>query len=453
MLFGIIIIALILRVYDLPSKSAFIGDTAWFFVAAKNIFESGNIPLVGITSSHTWLNQGALWTYILAFTLPFIKFNPIGMAYLVAIFDVVTLLVIFIFCRNFFSTRIAFFSVFIYATSPLVILNSQIPYHTYPIPLLTVLLIFCVLKWVNGNIKYFPFIFLLLGLLYNFQISILPLGFTFAAIFLFGLVKKTSWLKRVINRKIIFYSLIAFLIPMTPMLIYDLSHGFSQTIKVFVWIGYRIAVTFGYPPLHPDVPGETWKTVAIFLSEYIKLTYFLPHISLALLILASSVIFAIYQIYKNKFKNKNLIALLLFFTLPVISYIVAKTNSAAYLPMLIPQAIILAGFMFGSINRKYTYILVVIVFIISLLNISYFKNYDRGEGIDKKIENAKEIVKKANGDPYNIIILGESSKHKSSVSNYEYLAWWLGHGPSNENEKIKIYVNEKPGMIVIDRGL
>lgn len=66
LLIAILIIGAFLRFDRLPQLVAFIGDQGWFYLSARDVLLSGNIPLVGITSSHTWLHQGPRWTYLLA---------------------------------------------------------------------------------------------------------------------------------------------------------------------------------------------------------------------------------------------------------------------------------------------------------------------------------------------------------------------------------------------------
>jgi len=72
----IFILAAFLLLYKLETYMPFIPDQAWFYLSARDIFVKGQIPLLGITSSHTWLHQGALWTYMLAGALWIGRFNP-----------------------------------------------------------------------------------------------------------------------------------------------------------------------------------------------------------------------------------------------------------------------------------------------------------------------------------------------------------------------------------------
>jgi len=56
----IVLIGGFLRFDRLSALMMFIGDQWWFYLSARDLILTGNIPLVGITSSHIWIYQGPL---------------------------------------------------------------------------------------------------------------------------------------------------------------------------------------------------------------------------------------------------------------------------------------------------------------------------------------------------------------------------------------------------------
>jgi len=448
----IILIGLILRAYNLENKITFNGDAAWFFVSAREMITQKIIPYVGITSSHVWLHQGAFWTYMLAFVLPLVKYNPINVAYFTILLDLATLILVYLFCKKYFSEKVALFASLFYATSPLLIFSSQNPYHTTPIPFLTILLLFSVMKWIKGNINFFPIIILLLSFLYNFQISVLPLIFSVFVLLLFGIYRKTSWTEKLINIKIILSSLLAFFIPMIPMLLHDLSHGFSQTLKVGIWIAYRIVVLLGYPPINPDFKGDSWNSIINFFLDYNSRYFFSRNIWISLGIFSISLIFLIYAAKKNKFKNVSENILILFLIIPITAYFVSKTNSAAYLPMFFVQLAVLIGYFFANIKKKYFFVSTSIFAMLILINsFGVLSSYEKN-AIKSRINASEKIIKITSGKPYNIVMVGPVSKFDSSRLNFDYITWWLGYPPSGNEEKTIIYINEQNDRIIINKG-
>lgn len=448
-LLPILIIAFILRAYNLADKIAFIGDAAWFFVSAKNMITDGVIPYVGITSSHVWLHQGAFWTYILAPILVLTKFNPIYVSYFTIFLDLATLTLVYYFASKYFNFKTAIFASLFYATSPLLITSSQNAYHTSPIPFLTILLIYSVIRWVKGSVKFFPIVILLTTFLYNFQISILPLAFCVISILIYGTYKRTNYATHLKNKKIITFSFLAFLIPMIPMLLHDLTHGFPQTLKVGVWLVYRVAVLFGYPPVNPEFKGDSWNSIINFILDYNSRFFFVNSKLIALIIFSSVFLFLLCKAYKNNFKSVQENILIIFTFIPVISYLLSKTNSGAYLPMLFVQLAILVGFLFGNVRKKY-FVFSTGVFLIIIGFNAYLslKSYI-GIPIKPRIEYSKEIIKMSGNEPYNIVILGPNSKFYSSQLNFEYLTWWLGKEPATQPVRKKIYVDELADRIII----
>ncbi len=457
-LLGILILSLFLRTYRLDELMTFIGDQGWFYISARDMVLTGEIPLVGIASSHTWIHQGALWTYILAILFKLFNFNPLAGAYFTAILGAFSVFLVYKMGSSMFSSRVGVISSFLYASSPLIIFHSRMSYHTSPIPFFTILFIYSVYKWIKGNTLFFPISIFLLAVLYNLELATFSFTVTFILIFLFGVLRKTKWGRGVLKLKIIIYSILAFLIPMFPMIIYDLSHGFPQTLKFIVWVVYRIAVFLGYPPLHPNVPGETWTTFFSFNSFFIQKLIFFSSMPISFVILISSLLLLIAIILKQtrskQYKLSYLLIFLLFF-IPLIGFVLQKTNSEAYLPIFFPTIMIILGISFDYF-LKHRLLLLPIFFIILFVGISNSflfinQNYFTDITFNDRINAAKKIIKEANGRPYNLIGKGAGSQHKSFTMNHEFLTWYFGHGPSDKKEKLQFIISEQPYKIEIER--
>jgi hypothetical protein len=447
-LLSILILGLFMRTFRIQEQMSFIGDQAWFYLSARDLVIDGKIPLVGITSSHTWLHQGALWTYILAVLMKLFGFNPVIGAYFSAIFGTITIWVVYYIPRKMFSRKIGLIAAFFCATSPTIILDSRLTYHTTLMPLFTALLIYTVYVFVKGNLKIFPWIIFLLAILYNFEIACVSLIITFVLILFYGLIKRRKWAVGIFNKKIIGFSLLLFLIPMLSMIIYDFNHGFPQTIKVVIWMGYKIAILFGYPPVSTVTGGENLTTFVNFNFMLLKSAYFFKNIWIAILLMAISVCFVLYKIlhgYKMKKDITAYIIIFSFFMVPLGLYIGAKTNSGAYTLMFYIQTMIMLGIVFGhNFKKKYFgYCFIIVAFLIGMTN-SYFLLNDyllRAHNFTDQINKANYIINVAKGRPYNILSFGPNSQYISSTMPYEYLTWWFGHGPSKKDETLKFYLN------------
>ncbi len=456
-LIAIILLGAFLRFYKLSELMQFIGDQGWFYWSAKQLLVDNQIPLVGIASSHPWIHQGALWTYILAAILTLFDYNPFIPAYFVAFLGIVTILIVYLISKEMFSRRVALISSFLFAVSPLVINESRLAYHTAPIPTVSILFIYFIYKCIKDDKRFFPISVFLVGILYNLEIATFTLIGTFALIILYGFVRRKKWAMGLLNVKILLFSAIALLIPMIPMIIYDLSHGFPQTLKFVVWVFYKIFLIFGFSPIHSNPPGETWKSFAIFNIDVVRHIIFLPSGLISVLFLLFVLLIFIYLNYKSWLHNKidlSSAVLLVFLVIPTLAFLSQKTNSGAYLSMLFPQWIILIALTSNQIMKKYRATVIISLFFvfIALLN-SYIlikNNYFVTTNINDKLKVSKQIIQAAGITSYDIVGKGNGSQYESFITPYEYLTWYLGNPPSTRSVRRRFYVSEYPDRINLE---
>ncbi len=202
LLWLVVILGAALRFYRLPSLMPFIGDQAWFYLAARDAFLGRGLPLMGITTSITWLRQGALWTYLL---VPLIA-HPVLPAILTSLTGVLSIYLIY-FLGGWPASLLL-------ATLPLAVLQSRMPYHTSLIPLLSIL--------------YFLFLRrhrdFLAGLFLGFLYQLHLLTFIFWPVMLFR--------RRLVP---------GFILGILPFLLV----GPVQTFGIFAWIAKHALTSFG----------------------------------------------------------------------------------------------------------------------------------------------------------------------------------------------------------------
>lgn len=447
----IVILGTILRFYKLEQTMSFIGDQGWFYLSARDLLIEQKIPLVGITSSHTWINQGALWTYLLAPILWIFQFNPISGAYLAIVFDVLSIILLYKVGEVLFSKQTGLIAATLYSFSHLIILTSRIPYHTTPIPFFTILAIYFFYKWLQGSPRSFVVLIFLLGVLYNLQLSTALFGVLVFSLFLIGIYKKAHYVNVIINKKYIILSFIAYLISMLPMLLYDLSHKFVQTVGFIVWMLYKVVMVFGFPTGKEESHFSYFDILAFGTERYMHLVFPYSMVVSTILFIMSF----IYLIDKSIKKNKNAFLLLILNSVLIIGFFVAKTPSGAYVPLLLPGLLLSLAYMLSTILRRFP--LSIILFILMIIsNIQYLllHNYTfvpQQNTFTDRLNVAKYIVKEANGKEYNLIGSGNASQFSSFTMNYEYLAWWLGNGPTKEETSLKFSIEESDYQLKVKK--
>jgi len=444
-----------LGLYKLSERMIFIGDQGWFYISARDMILSGKIPLVGITSSHTWLHQGPIWTYILALILWIFRFNPISGGYFSAFLSTITVFFIYKFGEKIFSRRVGLIAALLYTTSPLIIVNAQMPYHTSPIPLLTLGLIYSVYRWIRGKAHFFPITIFFMGLLYNFELATQIFWFPIMLVFIMGFIKKKRWVHAVFKIRILFISLILFILPMLPILIYDINHEFMQTIKFFVWIPYRVIGQLFWFRTGSLLIGQDKSFVSMlnFFGAGYKNLIFVSNFTVSLLVTFLSVGYLIYFLAATNKTKKDLFSpiniLLTFIIVPMIGVFINMTPSGAYLPLFFPGIIIFTAWIFNMImNKKYLFLpILALIFLIVIGNISFYLDDSKSKQIyglyfSQRLNAVKTMIKNTHGEKYNIVGKGSGSQFESFTMNYEYLAWWLGNSPVRSPQKLKYIIQE-----------
>lgn len=129
----LILLAAGLRFYDLDRVSHF-ADMDWFFTSARQTLATGQLPLLGITASITWLHQGPLWTYLLllpiALSIPPQVLTMIG--------GVATVALAYFAAGPAAATMLALL--------PLAVVTAQTAYHTSLVPLFFFVAYLCLMR-------------------------------------------------------------------------------------------------------------------------------------------------------------------------------------------------------------------------------------------------------------------------------------------------------------------
>lgn len=444
LIFLIFLSGLSLRLNSI-SYMSFIGDQGWFYLSARDALVNTNIPLVGITASHTWVHQGPFWTYILSIIFFLTKYNPLAPGYFTAVFDALTIILIYWVSSRLFSTKVAVLSSIIYAFSPILIIFSKMPYHTSPIPLFTLLFFFFICKLAKGNEKYLPFSVLMLSVLYNFELATQVLW----AVLMLVLIFNFKTLRKKITKNLIFKTITFFILPLIPVIIYDLNHGYVQTFKFAAWgiLSPVKSLIFGSFSQH------SYLEFGIFFLNFIKELLLYPTAIVSVVIFIGSAVFLAKKVREEKEKyNSSDFILLISILIPLSALFFNKTASDAYLPIFFPLVVLAVGRMFSAVRPFSASLFVVLM--ISLVNLYYIlsTNYFTlgvGNLFKDRLNISKEIIKKSKGGVYNLTGKGEGSEHRSFTMNYEYLTWYLGNAPSKESKKIKFVIEEKNNTIYL----
>lgn len=455
----VLAVSLFLRIYRLSELMPFIPDQGWFYLSARNMLLTGVIPLVGPPTSHPWIHHGPLWTYALATLLYVFKFNPVAPAYYIAYLGVVTVFLIYFAGSRMFSKKTGLIAGLLFATSPLVVVNSRIPYHTSPIPFFVIILFYLTFVWVKGKPWAFPLITFLLAILYNHEITTFVFDVTIFLIFSYGFFRKKEFLRKTLQPKIFAFAVVFFIIPLIPFIIYDTNHGYKQTVGFLAWLGYRIVkLPISFFNKSFVSKGSNPSTVPEFLSYYTQLVFVGSNIFSSFLLIAS--VFTSFFILIKK-RNTSVILLLLFFSVSIIGLFVHRVPIEADVLLISPFFILLIAvsieYMMSFKKLKF---LTVLIFVIICAGNTYFiltTNYfTSAEGYQKitfrtRMLATEQVIQLAHGKAYNIVGKGNLSSFPVFLDPYVYLLWYKGNAPSEKKENNLIQIWENGNQIIITK--
>ncbi len=438
LLFFSLLLAYVLRVSNIANGMPFIGDQGWFYLSARDLILEGKIPLVGITSSHIWLHQGPLWTYMLAPVLFLFGFNPVSGAFITIFFGVLSAFLIYKLGSEMFSKNAGLIASLLYASSPLIVFFDRIPFDPGPIPFFTLLYFYSIFKWLKGEKKFFPVIFLLVAILYNLELATFTLVFPLLIIFFYGFFTKKDWLLKILKKDTLLWSLVLFLIPMIPVIIYDFSHGFNQTI---IFLGWTIYKPFSALIKHSFGNSfSSLSTTIFFLFESVRKILLINNQIASILIFLTGSFILINKIRLKRDTASAILVLISFFSLGGI--LINQTSSDAYLPIIFPFIILTAAIFFDYFIKVFKPTALILVGVI-LLNSLATLSSDKINYFAERMMVTNKIIKLAQGQNYNLVGKGEGSQYESFTMNYEYLLWWKKNPVSKKNEKLKIVIYEK----------
>lgn len=456
-------LSLLLRTYHMSSVMQFIPDQGWFYLSARDMILTGNIPLVGPPTSHPWIHHGPLWTYALAVIFLISNFDPVFPAYFIGVLGSLTVLIFYYCIKRMFGNNTAVLCAILFACAPLIVMNSRIAYHTSPIPFFVILLFFLVYKWLKGAVIVFPIICFLLGVLYNHEITTFVYFICVGILFIYGLFARKIWVQNILKVKILFLSCVSFLIPMTPFIVHDIQNGYGQTLKFLVWVGYRL-VKAPLSIFHPSFAssGSNPSTFGEFFTYYSQLVY-LPNILIPIVVAAITVLYILFNLkdyifikkYANNFKlglytekiNTENVLLSLFLGVGFVGLLSHRVPIEADTLLIAPFLIILSAKAIRWItNRKFKSALAIVLFI-SVGNVYYLFYTDfltqntknNRISYSTRLQAIDKIVSVTGEKSYTIVGRGELSSFPVFLMPYEYLLWWKGKPVSKDKPEAQIF--------------
>jgi 4-amino-4-deoxy-L-arabinose transferase-like glycosyltransferase len=235
-----LLLGIFLRIYEISSNYFFSGELGKELLYVQSLVISHSFPLIGLATSHEWLNYGPIYYWIL---IPLVKIFgefPFILFWLALVVSIVGILVTYFIFKKIIDKKFALILSFFISLSPLWIWASRLSkLHTFFFILIPIF-IYLLFKIWKKNVKVIFWLGVVYGALFSFHFSQIPF---FAVILGVFLIKRKS-LK--IGDYIKFT--IGLIVLNITILIYDAGHNFDMIRNMAIWVPYRIAGFLGIYP-------------------------------------------------------------------------------------------------------------------------------------------------------------------------------------------------------------
>lgn len=223
-IFFILTVAATLRFYNLPNSFIFAGDEEHQAILAQDLIKHFHIIWIGVNAAHLGFYLGPYWAYFTAFWLWLSHGDPLITGYISSSIGIITTLLIILTGNSLFNKKTGLLAGLLYASLPLMVFLDQKYWNPTLIPLLSLLILFTLLK-AKENPKWSILFGISAGLIFHTHLSLFPLLF----IAVYWLIRQ----KIKPSKAVIFLSLASFLLMLAPLIAFDYFHKGSNITTPF----------------------------------------------------------------------------------------------------------------------------------------------------------------------------------------------------------------------------
>ncbi len=219
-LFSIVSVGLFLRLYKLPSMVGFDFDQEYAAMFAQTILKVFPIQMIGQGLSVQGLFMGPFYFYYLVPFFALTGLDPIGGYIGSIVLGTGTIILYYVLLRRVFGRVAGIIGALLASTLLLYIQYDWAMAPAYSSTFIILITWFCLYKYWHGNTAYL----LLLSFVFGMYTSIHPILFPFYFLFVLVFLVK----RRVPSFKIGIFSLLLFILPLTPLLLFEYFRHFLE---------------------------------------------------------------------------------------------------------------------------------------------------------------------------------------------------------------------------------
>lgn len=435
----ILAVAAFFRFYDIPGYMTFLGDEGRDALIVKKLLVESDLPFIGPPTSVGNIYLGPLYYYMMAAPMAIFWLNPAAAAYQVAIIGVLVVFLIYYLSREWFGRLPAAGTSFLYAISPVTIIYSKSSWNPNPTPFFSLIAILGLYKaHKSGNFLWF----ILTGgaLAAALQMHYLAL-ILLPIVAILWLYELSLNLRRKLKRSYFWFgtlgAILAFIILMSPLVIFDFKHNF---------LNYRaLKELFASGVVGLDFLNLLARSFSIYKDNLIGRFIAGEQNLLSWLLAAVTImplIYAIYLKWKGKVLEWPYLMLGVYLIVGLLGLTFYKQSIYDhYLGFLNPAPYLLLGALFSIVSTsdvvsnlgqfthpKWLVKVLIALVVVGLTLVNLQKNplqYSPNNQLVRTQEIAKFVIVESSNKPFNFALLAQNNYDAA----YQFYLDLYGHKP------------------------
>ncbi len=389
----IILVGVFLRFYRLDDFAMFLSDQGRDAIIIKRILTGEHFPAIGAPTSVGQVYLGPFYYYFIAPWLLLFNFKPVGLAFGVAFFSSIFLLINYFVVKKLINKRTAYLSTFFLTLSSTLVDFSRFSWNPNLLPLFSFLTAYFTIESIRSKKWYF---FALTGAFLSFSVQLhylaLFLGLPVAIVYVYYLVKtKGHLINKFLN---LFISAFFFVLFTLPLIIFDLRHDFLNSKNFLL--------------LFKSSQSLTSNKLDNLFNTFISLNKYSLNISLntwqTIILLIFILLSSLIILYRSKSQIK--IFILFFLTCFLGLSLYSGPKFPHYLAMVFPFYFLIISYFLAEISSDLLgkIVLVIFIFMYSLLSFPKFGfiNMPAANQIGQAQKVADLLAEKIDRKPFNI---------------------------------------------------
>lgn len=419
----LIIITIFFRSYQIKDRYIFDWDQEDDAIKVTEMVKNFKPRLIGPrVANESGFFVGPFHYYFLAPFFIATLGNPYSGAYAAIFIAIITSVTAYFLISKIYNPTVAFFSALFIAASPTVV-----SWNVMYTPILSILIFYLCYLLKKGNKVVFPYIFLVYS--FSFSTHLVP------AILILPIIATILLTKYRPTQKQMLLSIALFIIPHTPLIVFDLKHDFINflSLKSFIFSPKQVSENVPYLFLR-----TFWRSInPLFLTNSFLIVFSK----------LSIIIISLYEIIKTQ-NNKWRLFLLIWVISPLIVLAFYHGNIPEYYygTTLIIFPILLSSYI-SRFHSMPLYLVIIVFFLI--IQSQFFLTKTAGITLKNKLNLVKYLTTQSEDKIFNL----SYDLPFGLNSGYTYLFKYFGREPQNipEGHLYSVYLSSKPptsGQIV-----